>query len=603
MSIRSELIAVLENPNYSGKDVIGLAKALNVSTKDLEPVIEALINEGLIFLSKKGDYFMSSRYGLAVAKITRMLNDFAIAQYNDDDGNNKEIKIRSNELKDALCYDTILLSFFDDNNGSVFRVIKHENSTIVGEYHHGPKDYVTPDDINLPYQIIIKKEDSLNAVEGHKVVVEPSFNKYDITGKIIKILGHKNDPGVDIMSQVYVHKVPFEFPVDVLSEAQNKPSKIDPKDIEGRYDFRSHLICTIDGKDAKDLDDAVEVKILDNGNYELGVHIADVSHYVTKGSIIDKEAFQRGTSVYMVDSVIPMLPHVLSNGICSLNPNEDRLTMSCVMEINQEGKVVNYKIGPSVIRSTYRLNYDDVNSFYKGEFHFDKPLEEMLLKMRDLSNILSQMKIKRGALDLDAPEAKILVDEKGKVKDIQLKTTGVGEKVIEDFMIAANETTATHVTNLHLPYIYRVHDVPKPEKIASFALAIEPLGYHLKIDKNNVNPKDLQHLLNKVKGDEKGTIISTMMLRSFAKAVYDSVNIGHFGIASKCYSHFTSPIRRYPDLLAHRLQKLYASNAHYNKDDLLEEVTYIAMQCSIFERRAVELERAVDDMKKAEYMG
>ena len=601
-TLRQAVLARLADPHYAGQSFKKLAEALHVSAAELTPVLQDLSVEGLIFLAKRGDYFLSSRYGMVKAEIVRSLKNFAIATYLDSKGEKHDVKISNNELQDAYCHDTILLSFFSEDNGSVFKVLERGNKDLVGEFHRGAKSYVTPDDDNLLFRVYIKPQDSMNAVEGHKVVVAIDGFEPEVHGFVTKILGHRNDPKVDIMSQVYKHRVPYEFPEDVLKEAESKPATLSEADLKGRTDFRDHLICTIDGKDAKDLDDAVEVQKLPNGNYQLGVHIADVSHYVTKGSLLDKEAFLRGTSVYMADSVIPMLPHVLSNGICSLNPHEDRLTMSCVMEINKDGKVLKYKIGPSVIKSTYRLNYDDVNAFLAGKFHFDEPLEKMLKEMQELSEVLHMMKKRRGAFDLDAPEAKIIVDEQGHAIDIKLRQTGLGERLIEDFMVAANETTATHIANLHKPYIYRVHDKPKPERLAAFNLMLQPLGYKLRGEKEGIKPEDLQALLDKVRGKEIGIVISTMMLRSFAKAIYDSVNIGHFGLGSKCYSHFTSPIRRYPDLLAHRLQKIYLSGQRVDLDQLLEEITFQAMQCSVCERRADELERAVDDMKKAEYM-
>ncbi len=602
MALRQKLLAYMSNPNYAGKSLDFLLKQMGVSESELKAVSLELINEGIIFVSRKGDYFLCSRFNLVKGEIKKMFSRFAIAQYYLQD-EIKEVKIAANDLKDAFCYDSVLLSLIDEENAAVYKVLKRGNDIVVGEFHRGTRSYLTPDDDSLPFRVMIKPIDSKNAVDGHKVLVRITSYDKEITGKVIKILGHKNDPGVDIMSLVYRHKVPYEFSDDVLKEAMGKPTNIEAKEIVGRMDFREHLICTIDGQDAKDLDDAVEVRVLSNGNYELGVHIADVSHYVSKGSLIDIAAFERGTSVYMVDSVIPMLPHVLSNGICSLNPNEERLTMSCIMEIDQRGQVVKYKIGPSIIRSSYRLNYDDVNAFYAGNFNYDPALAVMLNDMYALSKILTEMKKARGALNLDAPEAKIILNEKGKIKEITLRTSGIGERVIEDFMVATNETTAKHISDQHLPYIYRVHDKPKLERFISFQTQLLTLGYRVKLDKGEVNPHDLQNLLDRVKDKPESTIISSMMLRSFAKAIYDSVNIGHFGLASKCYAHFTSPIRRYPDLQAHRLQKLYATTTHLDQEQILIETTQIAMQSSLYERRAVELERAVDDMKKAEYMG
>jgi len=602
-NLQKKLLEYLEQRNYNGRDIFAISKDLNINRDDLFPIIEALEKEGIIFSSKKKEYFLATRFGLVKAKVVKVFKKFGIVRYYDEKSSEeKDLRVEDADMKDAFCYDSVLIKPLDERYASIFKVLERGNEFVVGEFHSSKRDYVVPDDEYLPFRIYIAKGDNLKAVEGHKVVVNiVDFDK-EIRGKIQKILGHKNDPRVDIMSIIYKHQVPVEFEDDVLKEASEKSKEISLEDLKHRLDLRSHLIFTIDGEDAKDLDDAIEMKILDNGNYELGVHIADVSNYVTKGSLIDKDAFQRGTSIYMADYVIPMLPHILSNGICSLNPNEDRLTMSCIMEINKAGKVVNYKITPSVIRSKYRLNYTLTNKFFANEHEYDPELALMLTNMLELSKILQNVRKERGAIELNAPEAKVILNEEGKCVDVVLRTQGIAEKLIEDFMVVANETTATHVFWQQLPYIYRVHDKPKQKSMSIFNMQISPLGYKVVGDKNGVHPKTLQALLERIQGKPEELVITTLMLRSFAKAKYDSVNIGHFGLGSKCYSHFTSPIRRYPDLLAHRLLKMYAKPQKINYEELLEEVTYIAMQNSISERKADQIERDVEDMKKAEYM-
>ncbi len=595
----NDLLKYMSSPSYAGKNFENLMHVFSCDNISLVKEISHLEKQGLIFKAKSGDYFLCSRFNLVKGEITKVFRDFALAKYQINN-EVKEVRIEDYELKGAYCYDECLLNIIDEDSAAVFRILKRNERNIVGEFHKGKFDYVVPDDINLEYRIKIKENSE--AVEGSKVLVNIIDYNKEIVGKIVKVLGHKDDPGVDITSLAYEFNASVEFSKEIIEEANRLNKPFTNKDLENRYDFRNHLICTIDGKDAKDLDDAVEVVKLDNSNYSLGVHIADVSHYVKEDSLLDNEAFNRGTSIYMVNSVIPMLPHVLSNGICSLNPNEDRLSLSCVMEINKEGKVVNYQIGPSIIKSSYRLNYDDVNAFFANKFSYDLPLEKMLLAMKELSDILSKAKKLRGAIELDTKEPKFSLNDKGRVIAIETRKTGVGEQIIEDFMVIANEVTSLDIASKKLPYIYRIHDKPKRERLTSLQTQLKPFGHSLILKDNEVNPKDLQDLIDRLKDKKEGNVVSTLVLRSFAKAIYASVNIGHFGLGSKCYSHFTSPIRRYPDLLVHRLHKLYASSNDIDKDAMLRKLTYIAAQCSENEKKAIELERAADDMKMAEYM-
>ena len=422
----------------------------------------------------------------------------------------------------------------------------------------------------------------------------------------IKILGHKNDPGVDILSITNEMGIPDTFSDETMKEVDNLPDEVLEKDLVGRTDLRNEMIFTIDGDDTKDIDDAISIEKVGD-NYKLGVHIADVSYYVRPNTSLDSEAFERGTSVYLADRVIPMLPHKLSNGICSLNPNVDRLAVSCIMEIDQNGNVVDYDILETVIRSRKQMTYKNVNKILEenmvpeGYEEYEKKLRMML----DLAHILRKNKENRGYIDFDIDESKIIVDDKGKAIDVKLRYRGEGEKLIEDFMIAANETVATHIYYMELPFIYRIHGEPNEEKINNFMRFLNILGYKVKEDLNRLTPKTMQNILKQLKDKKEFHLLSSLLLRSMQKAIYDTNNIGHFGIASKCYTHFTSPIRRYPDTTVHRLLHTYIFDNNINNETINfyeRELPFVAEHTSNMERRSIECERAVDDMKKAEYM-
>ena len=601
MSLKNDVIKLL-----SDKDVQlsfnELLNKFNVSNEELASTLNELEKEGTVYLSKRKQlYCLSENHGLTKANIVRMLKRYAIAEYLDKKGEKDSVRIDLDDLNGAIYMDYVLLSNID-STPFVFKIISRNQGNVVGEFFPSRNAYVLPDDQNYDFLIHIKNYQHLKVRRGHKVAVK--IYKYEpvVEGEIIVILGHKNDPKVDIMSLVYAHRVPSVFSEEVMQEINDLDERISNTEINSRLDLRDHLICTMDGKDAKDLDDAIEVKRNEDGTYELGVHIADVSYFVKEGSAIDKEAFNRGTSVYMVDTVIPMLPHALCNGLCSLNAHEDHLTLSCIMTINEEGDVVDYNIAPSIINSKKRFTYDEVNYYYNGKKKFSKDLNEMLDNALKLSKILRKKKNNRGSLELETDEAYISVDKNGKPIDISLRKRDKAEMLIEDFMIAANECVATHIYWQNLPFVYRVHDKPKQKRISDFSRLIRPLGYLLKGENNGIHPKELQSLLNRIKDSDVKDIISTLMLRSLAKAKYDVKNIGHFGLASDCYTHFTSPIRRYPDLMVHRLLKLYNSYEKINYDDLLEKLIYQCEQCSVYERRAIDLERDVESMKKAEYM-
>ena len=445
---------------------------------------------------------------------------------------------------------------------------------------------------------------------GHKVVVKITDygdKNRKPEGVIIEIIGHINDPGTDIISVVKSLEIPMEFPDGVMKQTEDIENEVNSKDMAGRLDLRDVMMVTIDGEDAKDLDDAVSLSY-DNGIYTLGVHIADVSNYVIENSPLDKEAVKRGTSVYLVDRVIPMLPHKLSNGICSLNANVDRLALSCIMEIDKKGNVVGHKIAETVVRIDKRMDYTTVNKIL--EFNDETAIEEnkelvpMFRQMNELALILREKRHKRGSIDFDFPESKIILDEKGKPIDIKPYERNSATKLIEDFMLIANETVAEDYFWQELPFVYRTHDIPDPEKMLKLSLFINNFGYGIKTTQEEIHPKELQKLLEKIEGTEEETLISRLTLRSMKQAKYTTSCTGHFGLAAKYYCHFTSPIRRYPDLQIHRIIKENLRGGlsekrikHY--ESILPE---IAEQASKTERRADEAERDTDKLKKVEYM-
>lgn len=505
--------------------------------------------------------------------------------------------------------------------GKVVAIKKHHVEHVTGEFvPYEPEiqeessylGYLLPKEKTLSeYQILVLKT-GLHPVAGNIVTLSiatyPSEkNKGQLTGAVTQILGHKNDPGMDILSLVVSLGIPTQFPEDVLKASEEVPETISPAELEKRVDRRNEVIVTIDGEDAKDLDDAVTVKKLANGHYFLGVHIADVSHYVTENSPIDQEAYARGTSVYLTDRVIPMLPQRLSNGICSLNPKVDRLTLSCEMEIDLAGRVVTYDIFPSVIKTTERMTYTSMNKILEEQDEKEiaryANLVPMFTEMAQLHHILENMRNARGAINFEDREAKVVVDEAGHPLDIVLRKRGVGERLIESFMLAANETVAAHFERLHLPFIYRIHEAPKSEKMERFFDFVTVFGLKIKGTKNKIDAPVLQKLLKEVADKPEGPVISTMLLRSMQQAKYSVDPLGHYGLGAEDYTHFTSPIRRYPDLMVHRLIHYYEGQPTDKKTQFYEEnLPEIAQHTSQMERKAVDAERMVDAMKKAEFL-
>ncbi|ADU95512.1 ribonuclease R [Geobacillus sp. Y412MC52] len=596
------------------EEAFGIADAEEFKT--FVKTLVAMEEEGLVVRTRSNRYGVPERMNLVRGKVTGHPKGFAFVT--PEEPGLDDIFIPPSELKNAMHGDTVLVRVQADSSGArregtIVRILERGVKEVVGTYTESKYfGFVIPDDKRIVNDIFIPKNAANGAVEGHKVVVRLTSypeGRMSAEGEVVQILGHKNDPGVDILAIIYKYGLPLQFPEDVIEHANRVPDVITEKDLEGRRDLRGEMIVTIDGEDAKDLDDAVTVTKLENGNYKLGVHIADVSYYVEEGSPIDREAYERGTSVYLVDRVIPMIPHRLSNGICSLNPKVDRLTLSCEMEITPQGEVVRHEIFPSVIRTAERMTYSDVNKILvdKDEALREKygPLVPMFELMAELADILRAKRMKRGAIDFDFKEAKVLVDENGKPYDVVLRERSVAERLIEEFMLAANETVAEHFHWLNVPFIYRVHEDPKPEKLQRFLEFITNFGYVVKGTGNQIHPRALQQILEAVRGEPEEMVISTVMLRSMKQARYDAESLGHYGLSTEFYTHFTSPIRRYPDLIVHRLIRTYLINGQMDLDTQqkwAEKLPEIAEHASDMERRAVEAERETDDLKKTEFM-
>ncbi|MFZ2846284.1 ribonuclease R [Lactococcus chungangensis CAU 28 = DSM 22330] len=507
----------------------------------------------------------------------------------------------------------------NEAEGKVVAIKSRAVTNLVGEFYEFDEEekknsgsllgYVVNKNKKIPFKTNISKK-GLHPEVGDIVRVDithyPDRDFPDVLqGLVVEIIGKSTDTGIDVLEVLESMGIPSPFPEDVLAEANAVPDEIDEKDIIGRVDYRNEISFTIDGADAKDLDDAVHIKALDNGNIELGVHIADVSYYVTEGSALDREALNRGTSTYVTDRVVPMLPERLSNGICSLNPRVNRFTQSCVMEINPDGYVVNYQISQSVIKTTERMTYSDVNEMLAGNQDFlDKfaAIAESVEQMAKLHEILLAMRARRGSIDFETQEAKIIVDKLGKPIDIQVRNRGTAEMMIESFMLIANETVARSFATRELPFIYRVHEHPKADKLTRFIDFASVFGIPLKGTPEKMQSKDLQDFMLRIKGQPGEMVLSTMLLRSMQQARYDEDNLGHFGLAAEYYTHFTSPIRRYPDLLVHRLIRAESHPTTETIEHFEEIIPEIAKLTSSRERRAIDAERAVEAMKKAEYM-
>ncbi len=578
-------------------------------------VIEELENEGRIFKTHRDRYGVPERMSLIVGRLQGNERGFGFVVPDAEDAG--DIFISADSLNGAMHDDRVVarinkkVSGDKRSEGEVIRILKRANSMIVGTFEHSRYfGFVVPDNKRISGDIFIPKDEFMNAKPGQKVVAEivkwPEKRR-NAEGRIVEIIGDKGEPGADILSVMKSHNLIENFDEDVIQQAEAISDSVTEDMLKGRRDLRKLRMVTIDGEDAKDLDDAVSIEKLPGDNYRLGVHIADVSHYVRENSPLDKEALKRGTSVYLVDRVIPMLPRKLSNGICSLNPKVDRLAFTVMMDIDQTGRVLNHEIFESVLNIDERMTYKNVYKILEEKDEelckrYDYLLDDFET-MKELALILRKKRFSRGAIDFDFEEAKIILDEKGKPVEVKRYEITIANKIIEEFMLACNETVAEHFFWAGVPFVYRIHEDPDSDKIESLAEFVYNLGYTLK-GINKIHPRALQDLLNKVKGKKEERIISTVMLRSLQKARYSNNNSGHFGLAAKYYCHFTSPIRRYPDLIIHRLMKesLKGFMNEQREEQLNDNLPEIARMCSERERAAEEAERETEDLKKTEFM-
>ncbi len=613
---KAMLLKLFEDPAYVPMKLKELAILFSIpkeQREDLKKVLDALMAEGKIGVSQKGKYGKPDNGSIA-GIFSGHPKGFGFVTAA---GMEQDIFIPEEKTGGALHGDTVLVAAESEPGngkraeGRVLKVLEHANSQIIGYYQKNKSfGFVIPDNQKLSKDVFIPQGKDMGAMTGHKVVVKvtdfggPSHKP---EGIITEILGHVNDPGTDILSIVRAYGLPEEFPDGVMKQVASMPDGISGEDMQGRLDLRDLMTVTIDGEDAKDLDDAITISKKD-GIYTLGVHIADVTNYVTERSPLDEEALKRGTSVYLVDRVIPMLPHKLSNGICSLNQGEDRLALSCIMEIDENGSALGHRIAETVINVDRRMTYTAVNAIVTN--HDETVMKEyeafvpMFGQMKELADILREKRKKRGSIDFDFPETKVILDERGKPLEIKPYDRNAATKIIEDFMLMANETVAEDYFWQEIPFLYRTHDNPDPEKMKSLATLINNFGYSIRFHNGEIYPKEVQKLLVSVEDTPEEALISRLALRSMKQAKYTVASTGHFGLAAKYYTHFTSPIRRYPDLQIHRIIKenLRAGLnekriSHYEK--ILQQVS---VQSSAMERRADEAERETIKLKKCEYM-
>ena len=588
-------------------DALGLSSVSDL--QNLQNDINELVNEGIIHETKKNKYIMMDYCkSLLTGKISVAKGGYAFLLCD----NAEDVFIAKENLNGAIDGDFVLIDRYTKNGkieGQILRILKRALNRVVGQITYvNNKPKIILDNKKLDIEIIIDKNYFKNLVEGHKVLIElnEQISQKRFRGTIIKIIGHINDPDIDILSIAYKYGIELEFSEKVQEELKNIPETVSEAEKIGRVDLTNEVIFTIDGDDTKDIDDAISIKKIAD-YYELGVHIADVTHYVLPNTAIYQEAYNRATSSYLADKVLPMLPHELSNGICSLNPEVERLAISCIMQIDKTGKIFNYDIFPSVIKSRKQMTYKCVNKLLNENVIVEgyEEYQNDLLLMNELANILRKRKIDKGYIEFDIPEAKIIQDEKGRCIDVVKRIQDTGEKIIEDFMIAANETVATHMTNLELPFIYRVHGTPKSEKIADFINLLKQLNINVSTKNIDTSSKGMQNLLKEIGDRKEAPILSSMLLRSMQKAVYSENNIGHFGLALRNYTHFTSPIRRFPDTTVHLLLRTFLFNKEMNPETIAYFEKYlveVAAHSSEREQNAVSAEREVVDMKMAEYM-
>ena len=608
------LLDLMNDKIYVPMKIKELAIILQVSKEerpDLELVLNELLAEGKIEISKRGKYKIAKEKTVTGTFVTHP-KGFGFIEV---EGRDDDIYVSEENIGNAFYGDVVQATLISGTTGKrqegrITQVISHTVKEVVGIYEQSKHfGFVIPDNQKILQDIFIPQECAKGAVNGHKVIAEITSygsSKKKPEGRITKIIGHISDPGTDVLSIVYAKDLPFEFPEKVLNQAERVKDEVSEADMQGRLDLRKVPMVTIDGEDAKDLDDAVSLE-KDGNIWHLGVHIADVTNYVQENSALDWEAKKRGTSVYLVDRVIPMLPRRLSNGICSLNAGCDRLALSCLMDIDEKGKVIGSRIAETVICVDQRMTYTSVKKILEDqdaeEIEKYQEFVPMFEKMRELSELLRKNRHARGSIDFDFPETKIILDEKGRPVEIKPYDRNDATKIIEDFMLLANETVAEEYFWREIPFLYRTHDVPDEEKIRKLGTFINNFGYNLHV-RNEVRPKEIQKLLCKVEGTPEEPLISRLALRSMKQAKYTTENTGHFGLAAKYYTHFTSPIRRYPDLQIHRIIKenLRGRLTGERMEHYRKILTEVASQCSQRERTAEESEREVVKLKKAEYM-
>ena len=610
--MEEKILEILKNNNkaYSVYELNDLLKLTSLDElKELLKTLNKLEDELKIYKTNKNKFMLFKNNNLRLGKLSVTKKGFGFV----DVGEKEDIFVAKANLNNAIDEDEVVVEIIskkdEELEGRIVKIVKRELENMIGEvYFKKKKCMIRLIDNKKNINIELDKKDVKNLSDGFyvKIKLANKLKGNTYRGKVIKVIGHKDDPGADILAIVESMDIHTEFSEEVKEEVKKLPYMVSKDEMVNRKDLRNEIIFTIDGSDTKDIDDAISIKKIKNG-YQLGVHIADVSYYVKSGTKLDEEAYERGTSNYLADRVIPMLPHELSNGICSLNPDADRLAISCIMNINEQGNVEKYDILESVIRSKKKMTYTCVNQILNNELipeGYEKFVDQ-LKDMEELSKILRKNKINRGYIDFEIDEPKIIVDQEGKPKDIVLRERGIGEKIIEDFMIVANETVATHIYNMDLPFLYRVHGMPNEEKINDFINFISIMGYKIKTKIKDLKPKEMQSILGELHDKKEFPIFSNMLLRSMQKAVYDDKNIGHYGLASKCYTHFTSPIRRYPDTTVHRLLRTYLFKNDFSEETIKywqNKLPVLGEHTSDMERKAIECERKVTDMKMAEYM-
>lgn len=615
--VREKILTFMRDESYAPMTSEELLDALGSdgsATKFWQELL-ALEQNGEIIKTRFDTYGLPEKMGLVAGRFQLTSKGFGFV-IPDNKGDRPDVFIPPRALNGAMNNDRVLARV--DNNthgkkpeGEILRIIVHANNKVVGVFHQtGDFAFVTPDDKRIGQDVYVMRKHFNGAKDGQKVVVEitewPQEHR-KAEGKISEILGNIGDVGLEILSIIKQNDLPLVFPDDVLEASRKVPKTIKKSELAGRRDLRDRTVVTVDGEDAKDLDDAVYVEQIGEDEYLLGVYIADVSYYVTEDSILDKEARERGTSVYLVDRVLPMLPERLSNGICSLNAGEDRLAMACEMHLNSQGAVLSYEIFPAVINVCHRLSYNIVRAILAGDKEMCERYEDilpMVAKMDVLRQILHDKRARRGAVDFELPEQKVILDEKLHPIDIVQRIHGNAEAIIEEFMLAANETVAKHMFDQHWPFIYRVHDLPNEEKMQDFAKLLANFNVKFRV-KEETEPKDIQQAVAAVAGRPEERLVTTVALRSMKQAVYQTDNIGHFGLAAKYYTHFTSPIRRYPDLIVHRLLRKWMQQPKLKESEvepLEDKLDVIAEHSSLRERAAADAERAIVELKMCEYM-